>query len=82
MRKGVENLRYKRRSYELKSKMSKKDRVSIWKSMTYIVKIPSILALSVASATNTFALAVTGAVGLYFYTYVMKYAAYFATALS
>ena len=77
---GVKSIDTKERSYELKSKMSKKDRVSIWKSMTYIVKIPSILALSVASATNTFALAVTGAVGLYFYTYVMKDAAYFATA--
>ena len=77
---GVKSIDTKERSYELKSKMRKKDRVSIWKSMTYIVKIPSILALSVASATNTFALAVTGAVGLYFYTYVMKDAAYFATA--
>lgn len=77
---GVKSIDTKERSYELKSKMSKKDGVSIWKSMTYIVKMPSMLALSIASSTNTFALAVTGAIGLYFYTHVMKNAAYFATA--
>lgn len=67
---------------EVKAKKNIKpeNNVSIFKSMTYVVRNRSLLTLSIASATNTFALAVTGATGLYFYTVVLQNGELFALA--
>lgn len=54
--------------------------ISIFKSMSFVVTNRSLLTLSIASATNTFALAVTGATGIYFYKVVLQNGELFAVA--
>lgn len=63
-----------------KRHIDKANDISIFRSMTFVVTNKSLLTLSIASATNTFALAVTGATGLYFYTVVLKNGELFAIA--
>lgn len=63
-----------------KRHMKPDNNISIFKSMTFVVSNRSLLTLSIASATNTFALAVTGATSIYFYKVVMQNGELFAIA--
>lgn len=48
----------------------------LFSQMAYIVTNPSLRNITIASSTNMFASAITGSIGIYFYTFVLGSAAY------